>query len=248
MLIDWFTVIAQIVNFIILVYLLKRFLYQPILQAIEERERRIAAQLEDAAQQKKEATQEREQYEHLKQDLNQRKASLLEEARTGAATERQQLLDKAKTEYTSLRKTLHESLTAEKTNLDGELKRRTQREVFAIARQVLTDLSDTTLEEQIVTVFLQKLDQLGAEEVESLRSGLDSPEPLLVRSAFDLSPEQQSAIAVAIQKIMGKEGQVAFRTSPEEVGGIELSAGGYKIGWTIAEYLDGLEQRIARVA
>jgi F-type H+-transporting ATPase subunit b len=55
MLIDWFTVIAQIINFLILVYLLKRFLYKPILNAIDEREKRIASQLEDAAKQKAEA-------------------------------------------------------------------------------------------------------------------------------------------------------------------------------------------------
>jgi F-type H+-transporting ATPase subunit b len=48
MLIDWFTVGAQVVNFLILVWLLKRFLYKPILHAIDERERRIAKELADA--------------------------------------------------------------------------------------------------------------------------------------------------------------------------------------------------------
>ena len=37
MLIDWFTVGAQALNFIILVWLLKRFLYKPILDAIDAR-------------------------------------------------------------------------------------------------------------------------------------------------------------------------------------------------------------------
>ena len=49
MLIDWFTVGAQLLNFLILVWLLKRFLYKPILGAIDIRERRIAAELADAA-------------------------------------------------------------------------------------------------------------------------------------------------------------------------------------------------------
>lgn len=244
MLIDWFTVIAQIVNFLILVYLLKRFLYKPILNAIEERERRIASQLEDAAKQKAEATQEREQYEHLNEDLNQKKATLLKEAQTAADTERQHLLDEAKKEYSSLRKNLQASLTAEKATLDGELKHRTQQEVFNIARKVLTDLSGTTLEGQIANVFLQKIKTLGKEESEQLRSSFKTSEPLTVRSAFDLSPEQQSRFAEAIKKLLGADAQVQFRTSPEEVGGIELSAGGYKIAWTIAEYLDGLEKRI----
>ena len=45
MLIDWFTVGAQVVNFVILVWLMKHFLYKPILSAIDAREKRIASEL-----------------------------------------------------------------------------------------------------------------------------------------------------------------------------------------------------------
>ncbi len=48
MLIDWFTVGAQALNFLILVWLMKRFLYKPILNAIDAREKKIAAELADA--------------------------------------------------------------------------------------------------------------------------------------------------------------------------------------------------------
>ena len=60
MLIDWFTVGAQALNFVILVWLMKRFLYQPILDAIDAREQRIAAELADAAARKAEAARERD--------------------------------------------------------------------------------------------------------------------------------------------------------------------------------------------
>ena len=64
MLIDWFTVAAQALNFLVLVWLLKRFLYQPVLDAISTREQRIAKQLADAAAQAAAAKSEREQFEH----------------------------------------------------------------------------------------------------------------------------------------------------------------------------------------
>ena len=60
MLIDWFTVGAQVLNFLILVWLLKRFLYKPILDAIDAREERIAAELADADAKKAEAQKERD--------------------------------------------------------------------------------------------------------------------------------------------------------------------------------------------
>jgi F-type H+-transporting ATPase subunit b len=55
MLIDWFTVGAQAINFIILVWLLKRFLYKPILDAVDAREKRVATELADADAKKAEA-------------------------------------------------------------------------------------------------------------------------------------------------------------------------------------------------
>ena len=71
MLIDWFTVGAQVVNFIILIWLLKRFLYRPILTAIDTREQRIAAELADAATKQLQATQERTTFENKRQALDQ---------------------------------------------------------------------------------------------------------------------------------------------------------------------------------
>ena len=46
--INWFTVIAQVINFLMLVWLLKKFLYKPILDAVNEREKKITDQLKDA--------------------------------------------------------------------------------------------------------------------------------------------------------------------------------------------------------
>ena len=62
MLINWFTVCAQAINFLILVWLLKRFLYKPILHAIDEREKGIAAQLADAEAKKAEAQKDRDDF------------------------------------------------------------------------------------------------------------------------------------------------------------------------------------------
>ena len=243
MLIDWFTVIAQIINFLILVYLLKRFLYKPILNAIDEREQRITDQLEDAAQKKEEAREEREEYEQLRDDLDQKKEDMMEEARKNAEEERQEMLEKAKKEYAKLRKNLKESLQSERTETDLELRHRTQEEVFAIARKMLTDLAGTKLESQIIKVFLEKLDNLSEEEIQQLQDALSNGR-LRVRSAFDLSSKEKETVSKAVKKLLDKDTQLEYTTAPDEVGGIELVAEGYEIAWTINEYLHSLEERI----
>lgn len=67
MLIDWFTVGAQALNFAVLVWLMKRFLYQPILQAVNAREQRIVQTVAQAEAQKAQAQQERDKLQHERQ-------------------------------------------------------------------------------------------------------------------------------------------------------------------------------------
>ena len=96
MLIDWFTVGAQALNFIILVWLLKRFLYKPILNAVDAREKRIAAELADADAKKAEAQKERDEFQHKNEEFDQQRAALLSKATDEAKAERQRLLDEAR--------------------------------------------------------------------------------------------------------------------------------------------------------
>ena len=60
--INWFTVIAQVINFLILVWLLKKFLYKPILNAVNDREKKISDELKDAASQKEAAQKEQDDF------------------------------------------------------------------------------------------------------------------------------------------------------------------------------------------
>jgi len=76
MLIDWFTVIAQAFNFVILVWLMKRFLYKPILHAIDAREKRIAAELADADATKAEAQKKRDAFQQKNEEFDQQHAAL----------------------------------------------------------------------------------------------------------------------------------------------------------------------------
>ena len=96
MLIDWFTVGAQVLNFIVLVWLLKRFLYKPILDAIDAREKRIAAELADADAKKAEAQKERDEFQHKNEDFDRQRAALLSKATEEAKAERQRLLEEAR--------------------------------------------------------------------------------------------------------------------------------------------------------
>ena len=265
MLIDWFTVIAQIINFLILVWLLKRFLYQPILRALDAREKRIAAELAAADEKEQEAEKERDKFRQKNDEFEQQRSVLLSGASEEAHAERQRLIAAARMEADDLRAQREEALKREYEDLRAALSRRIGAEVFAIARKVLADLADTTLEAHMADAFIKRLRSLSLEEKASLASttrrsvsalpstpavtAAAAPETagILIRSAFDLPATQQNAIKAAIKEILETRIPVRFEARPDLISGIELIANGHKVTWNIAGYLASLEEEIGKL-
>jgi F-type H+-transporting ATPase subunit b len=245
MLIDWFTVGAQLLNFLILVWLLKRFLYRPILDAIDAREKRIAAELADADAKRAEARKARDDLQHKNEAFEQQRAALLSQATDEAKAERHRLLDEARQAADALSAKRMQKLSSDARNLSQAISHRTRQEVFAIARKALTDLATTSLEERMGEVFTRRLRELDSEAKEGFAEALKTAaEPALVRSAFDLTAEQHASIQSALNESFSAEIHVRFETAPDLVSGIELSTNGQKMAWSIADYLAALEQGV----
>jgi F-type H+-transporting ATPase subunit b len=248
MLIDWFTIVAQAINFLILVWLMKRFLYKPILNAIDAREKRIAAELADAATKKVEAQKDRDEFQHKNEELDQQRAAILSKATDEAQAERQRLLDEARDAAAALSSKRQDTLRNEEQNLHQAICRRTQQEVFAIVRKTLTDLAGTSLEERLSEVFNRRLRGMDGPVKAGLAEALrTAAEPAIVRSAFDLPGEQRAAIQKALNETFSAEIRVRFETAPDLIGGIELTTNGQKVAWSIADYLTSLEKGVGEL-
>ena len=245
MLIDWFTVIAQVINFLILVWLLKRFLYKPILNAVDAREKKVADELKNADAKEAEAQKEKDEFKHKNEEFDQQHNALLKKAKEEAKAERQRLLEEVRTEASYLRAKQQEALRNEEQSLSQEIGHRTQQEVFNIARKVLTDLAGTSLEERAVDVFVQRLRNLKDDEKKQLASAIStSSGQVLIRTAFDLPQAQRDSIKKTIKETLGIETQPKFETSPDLVSGIELTTDGQKVAWSIADYLTSMQKSI----
>ena len=248
MLIDWFTVGAQALNFLILVWLMRRYLYKPILHAIDEREKRIAAELADADAKKAEAKKDRDEFRHKNEEFDQQRATLLSKATDEAKAERQRLIDEARKAADALSAKRQEALRNDAQNLNQAISRRTQQEVFAITRKALKDLATTSLEERMGEVFIRRLRTMNGDAKAVLATALKTTSvPALVRSAFDLTADQRATIQNALNETFSAEIHLRFETAPELVSGIELSSNGQKVAWSIADYLSSLEKGVSEL-
>lgn len=245
MLIDWFTVAAQALNFLILVWLMKRFLYKPVLDAIDAREKRIAMELADAEAKRAEAGKLRDEFQQRNAEFDQQRAALLTKATDEAQAEHQRLLDEARKAADLLDAKRQQAMLRDAENLRQAISRRTRQEVFAIARKTLTDLASTTLEASAGTEFVRRLRTMDGSARTSLAAAIASATaPALVRSAFDLPPVQRAAIEQALRETFATDVAVQFETAAELIGGIELRVNGQRVAWSIDAYLASLQDAV----
>jgi F-type H+-transporting ATPase subunit b len=248
MLIDWFTVAAQVVNFLVLVWLMQRFLYKPILSAIDARESGIAAKLADAEAKEAEARTERDEFRHKTETFEQQRADLLRKATDEAGAEHGRLLAAARTDADAARSGWQDALRNEQHGLGEEIVRRTQQGVFDIARKTLADLATVGLEECMTGVFIARLRGLSGPEHDAFAVSLKaSPQPALVRSAFDLPPAQRAAIQEAVSETLTVQTRIRFEAAPSLVSGIELTMDGQKVAWSVSDFLETLERNVGEL-
>ena len=246
MLIDWFTVGAQALNFMLLVWLMKRFLYRPVQEAIAAREKRIAGTLADADRKQAEAQRDRDDFQHRNEAFDRERAALLASATTDAEAERERLLVAARAAADALARQRQASMDDDARQFGQALRRRAQEQVFAVARKALADLASTALEASAVTLFTQRLRALAGADRETLAGALLAADNhALVRSAFALPEAQRDAVRHAVNESFSLAAELQFETAPDLVGGIEISAGGARFAWSISNYLAALDREVS---
>lgn len=246
MLIDWFTVGAQVFNFLILVWLLKRFLYKPILDAIDSREHIIAEKLADADATKAQACSERDNYLYKNKAFEQQRDALMLEAIDEANNEKHRLHTEARQEADDMREARRKTLLQEQQNINADINRITREEIFLIVRKVLKDLAGTEIEARMCEVFVERLSALDESTKNSLNESLrDAKNQVVVRSAFELPTQQRAAIQAVLDKVLSSQKQICFEIADDIVSGIEIIIHGEKIAWSIADYTLALEKRVS---
>jgi F-type H+-transporting ATPase subunit b len=245
-LIDWFTVIAQIANFLILVLLMRRFLYRPILNAMQTREERIAARLQEADRQQAEALAAEESYRQQKLALERSQEEILARARVEAERQRKEWVAEARAEIDETQRHWHQAIQREKELFLHELRKRAGQQVCAIARRALADLANAELEQRMVDIFIRRIQAVTPEQRADIVAAVqEAGEGITVRSAFSLPVEMRHRIRGVAEEQIGDGVEVHFDVAPDLIAGLELKAPGHRIAWSLTDYLDNLEEEIA---
>lgn len=245
--IDWVTVAAQIVNFLILIWLLQRVLYRPLARALKAREEAVTQRLDNAEAARKNANAEAAAHHLAIQTIEQEREARLKAADHEAAARHAQLVEDAHKEQEKLRNNWRSQLEEEKTAFLEQLRRKAGESFANMARTVLMEMADTELVERLVKVFVRRLTALDAETKIQLQTAARHAGRVQIFSSMPLAANLRSDIVSALTAIMDGEMSVDFHENPAIECGIVLQAGSRRAGWTLEGHLDRFEDDVTRV-
>lgn len=243
--INWFTFGAQIANFLLLVWLLRRFLYGPITAAMTERQQRIAERFEEAREKTETAEAEATQYRQKLEQLAATREETIAEAEEAARERRREMVEEARAEVGRLETQWKEALRRERETFLKELSERVSHETVELARRALRDLAHAELEQEVVRVFQDRLRALEDERRQLLTDAVRSDdEAARIHTVFDLDAENERRLAETLQEVTGTEVAPVFDREANLGLGIELRVGGHKVAWSLQSYFAEMEERI----
>jgi F-type H+-transporting ATPase subunit b len=246
MLIDWFTVGAQIFNFLLLLLLLRHFLYGPITRAMDRREESIADRFHEAEEKFAAAEGKLAEMNLREKGFEEEQEIKTRAAEEDAAVRRRQLLKQAKEEAEEIRQAWKEGLSREKERFFSELKRRTGGEVMRISRRAVSDLADEEFERRLVEVFVGRLETVEGAERERLASAARG-ETAAIDTPVEFSPDLRRRTTAALSRAAGAEVPVKYLVDPQGHPEVALKVGGIHFSWGVESYFDAMEKYLCEI-
>lgn len=243
--IDWFTFAAQIINFLILLALLKRFLYGPILKAIDDRESEIESRFEQADEQQKVVDSARDDFEARTQELAHAKQQLLAEAAEECEQWKSDRLAEARVETEESRAGWFAALDRERGQLKDNLLSQYRQHSLRLAEGILSCLANKNAQDFLVDAFIKRLQKTQSKTSSDQPTG-EPADLTTVRSAFELSPGQQERIEGALTQNSCSPGEIQFRIDESLICGVEIRTRDHEVSWNVCESLDYLAADFSR--
>lgn len=243
--IDWVTVVAQTVNFLILVWLLHRFLYAPITKAVRARESRIQERLDEAAESRRFSKAEDERLRSEWDRLSQERTALLAKAQAEAAETKVALERQARAETAELRETWRREIEGEREAFIANLRESTARQFFVVAREAIGNLAGQALDDALVDRFAEQLEALDPRRLQSLTDEAEEEHfEVTLASSHPVIDQAKERIASVVCERLSPKINITYAVDERLAFGVELIIGGQTVAWGLDGYFKQLEEQM----
>jgi F-type H+-transporting ATPase subunit b len=235
---DWSTFILEIVNFLILVWLLKRFFYRPVMDVIARRREEIQARINQAEKVRSESEALKAEYENRLSGWEQEKAAARQALHQDIESERKQLREELAASIEQEREKERVLNERKLRNEQRNNEKRALEKAHAFVSRLLARLADRELEARIIRVALEDLDQLSAEQQALLKKSASKPGTRpVVTSAYPLSDEDRAAVEKSLSGLLDQTVECEYRSDPDLLAGLHIGVGSWMLQATLKDEL-----------
>lgn len=233
--IDAITLVAQVINLLLLIWLLKRFLYTPILKAVDARQAKIAQQLDEARRQAEQAKGEQQLYADKVNALENQRQMLIKEARTQADALRESMVEKAKTDIAYAHRRWKDDLMLQKQGFEDSLIDTIVQQFDVFANGALTQLAGVSLHQLMTDEFLRRLAALSVREKRSFEKATQATGALTLWMA---QLDNKARLVKAVEKTLDLKGiRLSVKEDKTLMSGVSLVAGEVVLSWNLKDYM-----------
>jgi F-type H+-transporting ATPase subunit b len=220
--IDWWTLALQTVNILVLVWILARFFFRPVVDIIAKRQDEANKLLASAAAAGQKAAEARDDADRARMEVGAERDRLMAEARNAAQAENAKLLAQASQELAKLRSEAEAAIARERVAAEQAIIAHASEVAVEIARRLLLRLPSEIALAAFLDGLRQQLCTLSSEARESLASATAAGHAIAVVTAVPLSEEEAGRVRESLKAALGSEPPCEFRTDPALIAGIEL--------------------------
>ena len=187
-----FTIIAQLINFSVLIYLLNKFLYKPVLATLEKRREDIKSKMEEIEYKLKESDKLKEEYLSKLKNLEKENAILKEKAIQEANEIKELELQKARQDLSEKKDRFNEYLNLEQQKLVENFNENLGELFINYSNNIFKSIANTDLDNQIINKIIENINNLNNDKIEEINKL--NPDFIEIITSFEVNKEQQTLL------------------------------------------------------
>lgn len=235
---NWSTFVLEIINFLVLVWILQRFFYKPVMGVIARRRAAIEKTVADAEARQADAEQLQTQYRQRLADWEQERQRAREKLAGEIEAERAQRLAALQSQLDQEREKARIADQRRQADAAHKAEEAALLQAAAFAARLLGQVASPELEQRLVDLLLEQLEQLPEERIAALRNSCArAPETILVSSAWPLPETRRQRLREALHATLGLDVPLRFEQDSALLGGLRVTVGAWVLGANLQDEL-----------
>jgi len=242
--INWSTLLLQILNFVVMVFILARFFFKPVARALDERSKRVTGALDEAEKREREAKEMRTEYERKLAEAQEQVVIMQQRAQEELARTKRQFLDETRKEIKEMRDKAASEIEEARQQAIYQHRRELGRLVMTLSARLMREAGGDSFQQASIEQFIERLSVLPVDEYRHALEASDA-EVLHVQlvSASDLDADSMSRIERQIKEMVRKPTEMIYKVDPSLVAGATVRFGDIVVDGSLAGQLQGLNER-----